>query len=297
MPQEIIGLSIESGSENGAQAVYHDADGIPSEEKTTPYLLSDGVSLQAPIPVYDAGGKVGLDSVGRPVDAWPVTMTFGPAGIAPFVIDPPIVMAQDDIYVGTHLPCSHGEWGGDPEPEFAIQWQTGSAANGPWLDIQGQTNSIYEPTESVEDGYLRIKVTATNTHSSTLAYSEPVGPVVPVPLPEFETFELTAGDSGDWLGYSNGDIVSPPFNPPVGSISNQPSRENDLYAIFQSTGSGSITAIFHGVMDHVGLRMQIGNTFGMAISVEYIGGNTEITFTHSVNFTDGGVYDITLYRS
>lgn len=80
MAVDPLGVIIENGPENGAQAAYHDPNGIPSESKPGAYLLADGRSLQSPVPVYDAGGSIGVDSAGRPVDAWPITINFSGDG-------------------------------------------------------------------------------------------------------------------------------------------------------------------------------------------------------------------------
>jgi hypothetical protein len=76
MAVDPLGVIIEDGPENGAQAAYHDPNGIASEVKTGPYILTDGVTLLEPVHVYDAGEKVGQDSAGNPVDAWPLMIEF-----------------------------------------------------------------------------------------------------------------------------------------------------------------------------------------------------------------------------
>lgn len=77
---------------------------------------------------------------------------------------------------------------------------------------------------------------------------------------EVGSFTMIAGDSGDWAGYSNGDLVPPPFNPPVGSISDQPLAFCTLQALFQDTATQSIVAVFGGaaIEAFAGMTLRIG---------------------------------------
>lgn len=93
---------------------------------------------------------------------------------------------------------------------------------------------------------------------------------------DWQPFTVRTGDSGAWIGYSNGDIVSPPFNPPVGTITNEPTAITQLEAIFQD-GSGDIVAVLQGdwqayvgnvtmafdaePLAYQGYSLQGGNTF------------------------------------
>ena len=125
--KERIGVTIVANSAAGAVPMYRTESGASAFEIDEPYLLSDGVSLQSPVPVYDAGAPVGVDASGCPVQSWLVNL---------------------------------------PAP-VSIVWTP---------------------------------------------------------------FTLTAGDSGEWFGYSNGDIAYPPFNPPVGLISTEPCSAAELEA-------------------------------------------------------------------
>lgn len=60
----------------------------------------------------------------------------------------------------------------------------------------------------------------------------------------FRPFTMTVGDSGEWVGYSSGDIASPPFNPPVGEISVQPLVTHRLSAIYPS--EDGLKVVFFG---------------------------------------------------
>lgn len=193
MPSERIGITIAPDASSGGVPVYESAIGADVFEVSEPYLMSDGLSLQSPILAYNAGGPVGIDSVGQPVDALPVKFE-----------SPSIVWAP---------------------------------------------------------------------------------------------FTLTAGDSGEWFGYSNGDIASPPFNPPFGSISNEPTDIADLEAFYIDDSSQSPVAIFSGdIRSSVAmLPIVIGAYSGVTVTAELFGGNTVNTFTPGADlFVDAGQYLIEL---
>lgn len=187
---EAIGLTIVATSAEAAMPIYRTASGASAFEIDEPYLLSDGQSLQSPVPVYDAGAPVGVDALGRPVDAFPVNLA------APVVVT--------------------------------------------WTP-----------------------------------------------------FTLTAGDSGEWLGYSNGDIAYPPFNPPVGSISAEPCNIAELEAFYLEDGFMPV-AIFQGdIRSQVqGLIVTIDGVSGIENSVTLSGGNTVIAFNMSADFVQFGGYEI-----
>lgn len=115
----------------------------------------------------------------------------------------------------------------------------------------------------------------------------------PLPPPAWVPFTLTAGDSGEWFGYSSGDMPSPPFNPPVGTISNPPSAAFDLEAIYYEMSK--LVVVFHG--DHTesleGLNLQIDDEILMFATASYFAGNTWIEFAGGTPFIDGGTYTIT----
>lgn len=56
-----------------ATGVYEDPNGIEVFEADEPYLLEDGVSLQSPLLVFDAGGPTFQDSMGNAQKALAVT--------------------------------------------------------------------------------------------------------------------------------------------------------------------------------------------------------------------------------
>lgn len=56
MPKEPLGITFIIPDGQEATGLYEVEGGIEVFETDTPYLLSDGVSLQPPLPVFDAGG-------------------------------------------------------------------------------------------------------------------------------------------------------------------------------------------------------------------------------------------------
>lgn len=73
---ESVGIALVADVFDADVIIFQDEGGIPAFETEDAYLMSDGITLQAPIRAYDAGGPVGVDSVGRPVDA--LAMEFAP---------------------------------------------------------------------------------------------------------------------------------------------------------------------------------------------------------------------------
>lgn len=65
MPKEPLGITFIIPTGQEATGLYEVEGGIEVFETDTPYLLSDGVSLQPPLPVFDAGGAIFTDSMGN----------------------------------------------------------------------------------------------------------------------------------------------------------------------------------------------------------------------------------------
>lgn len=72
MAQEPWGIAIVE--DEGAVGVYASETGIELFEVETPYLMTDDVSLQAPIEVRVVDGPVYLDAMGNACDAIPVVL-------------------------------------------------------------------------------------------------------------------------------------------------------------------------------------------------------------------------------
>jgi hypothetical protein len=65
MPKEPLGITFVVPDGQEATGVYEVEGGIEIFETDTPYLLSDGITLMPPLPVFDAGGAVFTDSMGN----------------------------------------------------------------------------------------------------------------------------------------------------------------------------------------------------------------------------------------
>lgn len=78
MPVDPLGVTLSVTAGQQAIGVYEDSAGIPAFETAAPYLLSDGQSLESPLPVFDAGGPAFQDSMGNAQSAMAVT-GLGPA--------------------------------------------------------------------------------------------------------------------------------------------------------------------------------------------------------------------------
>lgn len=68
MTKQPLGITVGEGG----TGVYEHEAGIEVLQTDAPYLLADGVSLAAPLPVHFVDGPVFLDSYGNPQAAIPV---------------------------------------------------------------------------------------------------------------------------------------------------------------------------------------------------------------------------------
>ena len=68
MAKQPLGITVGEGG----IGVYEHESGIETFQADTPYLLADGVSLAAPLPVHFVDGPVFFDSHGNPQAAIPV---------------------------------------------------------------------------------------------------------------------------------------------------------------------------------------------------------------------------------
>lgn len=78
---EPIGVTLEAVEGQESVAVYESDTGLDVFSTDVPYLLSDGVSLQDPMPVFDAGGSVYTDSMGNAKSALAVKGLTPSSGI------------------------------------------------------------------------------------------------------------------------------------------------------------------------------------------------------------------------
>lgn len=110
---------------------------------------------------------------------------------------------------------------------------------------------------------------------------------------DWQTFSLTNGDGGQWVGYSDGGATRP--QPAFGSISAQPTSRTKLLALYDDTASGVVLAVFAGnyVSQLDGLQISIGGYVLNSFEVELISGNTWVRFEDMPGvWTPGDVYEV-----
>lgn len=97
MAKQPLGITVG----DGGTGVYEHEDGIDTFETDGPYLLSDGVSLAAPLPVHFVDGPVFFDSNGNPQAAIPVQSTAPPVPVNGVTVDGVLVTHQGAIVTHT----------------------------------------------------------------------------------------------------------------------------------------------------------------------------------------------------
>lgn len=78
--------------------------------------------------------------------------------------------------VGVVLYGASGTWSG--YPSYAYQWQVDTANNGTYGNISGATSINYTPVSADQTDSIRLKVSATNSHSTVVAYSAGTKPTL-----------------------------------------------------------------------------------------------------------------------
>lgn len=73
MPDDPLGITYVVPDGQEAIGVYEAEGGIPVVLVDIPYLMADATSLEAPIPVFDAGKPTWLDSAGQLMPSMPVS--------------------------------------------------------------------------------------------------------------------------------------------------------------------------------------------------------------------------------
>jgi hypothetical protein len=109
----------------------------------------------------------------------------------------------------------------------------------------------------------------------------------------WQQFDLTNGDGGQWVGYSDGGATRP--QPAFGSISGQPTTRTTLLALYDDTASGIVLTVFAGsyVAQLQGLQLSIGGFVLNSFEVELISGNTWVRFDDMPGvWTPGTVYEM-----
>lgn len=143
--KEPVGITFGVPSTSDPLPVREVADGVPVIVTDNPFLMTDGKSLQAPIPVVlategqDALGVSGL-SESPPVNLMPPVASLSGAPVA----DVQLVI------------CSSGSWSGVPSPSISYQWQRGGNP------IAGATSSSYSADLENNAYLVSCEVTATN---------------------------------------------------------------------------------------------------------------------------------------
>lgn len=64
-PKQPLGVTFVERANADATGIYEAADGIEAFQADEPYLLSDGKTMQTPLPVFDAGGPIFIDAMGN----------------------------------------------------------------------------------------------------------------------------------------------------------------------------------------------------------------------------------------
>lgn len=107
------------------------------------------------------------------------------------------------------------------------------------------------------------------------------------------TITLTAGDEGQWVGYSDGGSTRP--QPAFGSISAEPTSETSLLALYDDTASNVYIAVFAGEwLGYLGaLPMDIGGFSYSPFSASIISGNTWIRYAGTGPWISGSNYQVT----
>lgn len=125
-------------------------------------------------------------------------------------------------------------------------------------------------------------------------------PPDPDPAIQWKEFSLTAGDSGDWLGFSSGDIAAPPFNPPVGAISGQPAEGIELEALYQDPGPVTVVVFMHGFAEDLAstLRVSIDGVELGFLNARTLYGMLRVEFSGAVvTFVDGVSCAVKIYQA
>lgn len=108
----------------------------------------------------------------------------------------------------------------------------------------------------------------------------------------WQQFTFTPQDTGEWVGYTDGDIASPPYNPPMGT-SGSPANDVELTALYYDTNTASIKMLLKGdyLKEAPYLSLSIDGIANPYKSSSTYIGNTLIEFSGvTANFNAGQTY-------
>lgn len=157
-------------------------------------------------------------------------------------------------------------------------------------------NGIGVPVRPVDKDAPTLRLT---TSGMPIVISDLGAPFIvdgytPTPPVDFnwQMVTLTAGEEGQWIGYSNGSDTLP--QPWFGAIDVQPSDKTDLLALYDDTASNVYLAVFSGdwLADMANLTMSIGGMAFVPFDASVISGNTWVRYNGSGDFVDGADYQI-----
>lgn len=108
----------------------------------------------------------------------------------------------------------------------------------------------------------------------------------------WQPISVTAGDGGQWVGYSDGGETRP--QPSFGSISGQPSALTNLLAFYDDTASNVYLVVFSGdwVSEMSSMTFSIGGMPFTPFEAELISGNTWIRYNGLGDWVDGDNYQV-----
>lgn len=149
----------------------------------------------------------------------------------------------------------------------------------PGIPVVIAANGRGIPVRQVASGAPMMRV-ATNGKGIPIVLTSKGAPFVVAGTVNFawRTFTMTAGGTGQWVGYSDGGSTRP--QPAFGSINMQPTLVTNLLAFYDDTASGVMLAVFSGdyVDELYGVQVSIGGYVMNSFEVELISGNTWVRF-------------------
>ena len=128
-----------------------------------------GQRLKVAVTATNTSGSGSATS--RPTDVVKAT------GSAPANTSPPTISGT--FKETSTLSVDPGGWTGSPSPTFTYQWQRCDATGGACVDLTGASATTYTAVTADVGNTLRVKVTAINSHGSTLATTQETALIAP----------------------------------------------------------------------------------------------------------------------